>query len=91
MLYSQEPGGKDSCSRRAWRQGTWLNWEPSDALMLCSQEPGGKDPRSRRARTQRTWLNWEPRKPIVLLPRTWRQRSLLTKSMDTEDLAQLGT
>ena len=25
-----------------------------------------------------------------MLPRTWRQRSSLTKSMDTEDLAQLG-
>ncbi|XP_015754666.1 PREDICTED: uncharacterized protein LOC107334244 isoform X1 [Acropora digitifera] len=26
-----------------------------------------------------------------MLPRTWRQRSSLTKGMDTEDLAQLGT
>ena len=25
-----------------------------------------------------------------MLPRTWRQRSSLTKSMDTEDLARLG-
>ena len=51
-LCSQEPGGKDPRSRRAWTQRTWLDWEPSYALMLCSQEPGGKDPRLRRAWTR---------------------------------------
>ena len=25
MVYSQEPGGKDPCSWRAWTQRTWLN------------------------------------------------------------------
>ena len=66
MLCSQEPGGKDPRSRRAWTQRTWLNWEPSDALMLCSQEPGGKDPRSQRAWTQRTWLEWKPSYALML-------------------------
>ena len=42
MLCSQEPGGKDPRSRRAWTQRTWLDWEPSYALMLCSQEPGNR-------------------------------------------------
>ena len=44
MLCSQEPGGKDPRSRRAWTQRTWLNWEPSYALMLCLQEPEDRKP-----------------------------------------------
>ena len=28
MLCSQEPGGKDPRSWRAWTQRTWLDWEP---------------------------------------------------------------
>ena len=33
-LYSQEPGGKDPHSQRAWKQRAWLDREPDYSLLV---------------------------------------------------------
>ena len=51
---------------KAWTKRTWLDWEPSYALILSSHEPGGKDSCAQRAWTQRIWLDWEPSYSLML-------------------------